>query len=150
MRVLIAENQSKARFALRVTLERQPGFKTVSEAVDAQDLLCQTEALHPDLLLLNWELTGTAAEEILCNLRKLCPQLFIIALSEKEEAREAAIKAGVNAFVSKADPPEQLLCAISAYCDREQARTIIAPETVNRGATEQTGSLDDSGVIVGK
>ncbi len=112
MRILIADDQSKVRFALRVTLERQPGFKTVSEAVDAADLYSQVLVMPPDLVLLDWELPGMAAEELLSSLRKVCPHLFVIALSGKEEAREAALKAGVNAFVSKTDAPDRLLSAI--------------------------------------
>ncbi len=127
MRVLIAENQSKVRFALRVTLERQPGFKTVSEAVDAQDLLCQAQALHPDLLLLDWELMDMAAAETLHNLHALCPHLFIIVLSGKQEAREAALEAGANAFVSKADSPDQLLAAINEFCQAYKPSIVPSP-----------------------
>jgi DNA-binding NarL/FixJ family response regulator len=49
VRVLIADGQSKVRFALRVLLERQPGFEVVGEAVYAQDLLTQVEASQPEL-----------------------------------------------------------------------------------------------------
>ncbi len=103
MRVLIAEDQPKVRFALRVTLERQPGFKSVSEVVDAIDLISQAEVMHPDLVLLDWELVGMAAEEMLNKLRTACSQLSVIALSGREESREAALKAGADAFVSKGD-----------------------------------------------
>ncbi len=115
MRILIADDQPKVRFALRVTLERQPGFKTVSEAVDAADLIAQAQAVPPDLVLLDWELPGMAVEEMLCSLRQVCPHLFVIALSGKDEAREAARQVGVNAFVSKTDSPDQLLSTIGEY-----------------------------------
>ncbi len=123
MRILIADDQSKVRFALRVTLERQPGFKTVSEAVDAADLMSQVRAMSPDLVLLDWELPGMGPEEILYDLRKVCQHLFVIALSGTEETREAALKAGVNAFVSKTDTPERLLSAIGEYWNREKDKT---------------------------
>ncbi len=120
MRVLIADAQPKVRFALRVTLERQPGFKTVSEAVDTVDLISQAQAIHPDLVLLDWELSGMDAEETLRNLRKACRHPFVIALSGTDEVRQAALQAGADAFVSKADPPDRLLSAIGEYWKREQ------------------------------
>lgn len=118
MRVLIAEHLSKVRFALRVTLERQPGLTSVSEISNAEELLSQAENMHPDLLLLDWELAGIDAENTLQRVRELCPQVLVIALSAKDQAREAALTAGVDAFVSKADPPERLLAAIGEYRKR--------------------------------
>ncbi len=115
MRVLIAEHLSKVRFALRVTLERQPGLASVSEVANADELLSQAENMQPDLLLLDWELADVDAEATLRRLRKVCPHLCIIALSAKDEMREAALKAGADAFVSKADPPERLLAAIAGF-----------------------------------
>jgi DNA-binding NarL/FixJ family response regulator len=118
MRVLIAESQSRVRFALRVTVERHEGLSEVSEVSDARELLSQTETMHPDLLLLDWELTG-AAPDTVGRLRELCPRVYIIALSEKDQAREAALEAGVDVFVSEAEPPERLLAALREYWNRQ-------------------------------
>jgi len=37
MRILLADNQSKVRFALRALLEQQPGLTVVGEAAEAGD-----------------------------------------------------------------------------------------------------------------
>jgi DNA-binding NarL/FixJ family response regulator len=115
MRVLLADDQPRVRFALRVLLEQQPGLTVVGEADDANDLLAQAEATHPDLVLLAWELPGLAAAGSLPALRTACPGLLVIALSGRPAARRSAIAAGADAFVSKADPPEQLLKTIDGY-----------------------------------
>jgi DNA-binding NarL/FixJ family response regulator len=107
MRILLADDQPRIRFALRVLLERQPGLKVVGEASDAEDLLAQTGMLLCDVVLLGWELPGLAAVGSVTNLRKMCPDL-----SGRPEARRAALAAGVDAFVSKIDPPDRLLAAI--------------------------------------
>jgi DNA-binding NarL/FixJ family response regulator len=118
MHILIADDQPKVRFALRVLLGRQPGCKVVGEAVNAEDLLAQSKTVCPDLVLLGWELPGLAAIDPLTALRRVCPDLIVIALSGRPEARRAALTAGADAFVSKADPPEQLLTAIDECCCR--------------------------------
>jgi DNA-binding NarL/FixJ family response regulator len=118
MRVILADNQTKVRFALRVLLERQLGLEIVGEAVNAQDLLRQTEAAHPDLILLGWELPGLSADSLLPGLRKLCPALVVIALSGRLGVRQVALSSGVNAFVSKSDPPERLLATIQGCCNQ--------------------------------
>ena len=112
MRILLADDQPKMRFALRLLLERQAGEDVVGEAVDTEELLVQAEASRPDLLLLDWELPGLPLVDLLPVLRGACPNLIVIALSGQPDARGAALLAGVDAFVSKGDPPERLLVAI--------------------------------------
>ena len=58
MRIMIADSQPKVRFALRVALEQRPGFKTISEAIDSEDLIVQSRVICPDLVMLDWELPG--------------------------------------------------------------------------------------------
>ena len=121
MRVLLADDQSKVRSALRLVLEQQPGVSILGEAVDVTGLLDWVKAACPDLVLLDWELPGLEADNpstgsgqgLLPTLRELCPRLSVIALSVRPEARRAALDAGVDAFVSKGDPPERLLAAVN-------------------------------------
>ena len=113
MRVLVADDQPKVRSALRLLLEQESGMSVVGEAVKAEDLLAQVEATQPDLVLLDWELPGLQGNDRLSILRTLRPQLKVIALSGKPEARRAAQAAGADAFVSKGDPPERLLAAVN-------------------------------------
>jgi DNA-binding NarL/FixJ family response regulator len=115
MRILLADSQPKVRFALRVLLEHHPGVELAGETANAEDLLAQVEALYPDLVLLSWELPGLVAVGSLPALRRACPGIRIVALSGRPEARQAALAAGADAFVSKSEPPEQLLAAIGNY-----------------------------------
>jgi two-component system capsular synthesis response regulator RcsB len=121
MRILLADNRSKVRFALRALLEQRRELEIVGEAVDAENLLAQAEATHPDLVLFDWGLPGRAAIDLLPALRQACPALSVIVLSGRTEAEDTALSAGADAFVSKADPPEHLLAAIANCWRRQQA-----------------------------
>lgn len=114
MRIQLADSQPRVRFALRALLEEQPGVWIVGEATHSRDLLAQVETVCPDLLLLSWELPGRPGEDLLVLLRGFCPQLPVIVLSGQRAARQAALAAGADAFVSKIAPPEGLLAAIEA------------------------------------
>jgi len=89
----------------------------VGEVAKAGDLMAQVEATQPDLALLDWELPGLQAvdpttgseQPVLSELRARCPHLWVIALSGRPEARQAALAAEVDAHVSKGDPVECLL-----------------------------------------
>jgi DNA-binding NarL/FixJ family response regulator len=118
MRILLAENRSRVRFALRSLLEEQPGIVVIGEVSDGQDLIAQAEADCPDLVLIDWDLPGIEEDDLLPALREICPDLTVIILSSRPEVKGAALAAGAQAFVSKADPPDQLLAAIQSVKDR--------------------------------
>jgi DNA-binding NarL/FixJ family response regulator len=121
MRIMLADDRPKTRFALRQLLDRQPGLQVVGEAKNAGELSAHLEAACPDLVLLDWELPDLArSASSLSALRTICPGLRVVALSGRPEAREAALTAGADAFVSKAGPPEWLLAAIEIEKERRK------------------------------
>ena len=109
LNIVIGDAQPRVRFGLHVLLEEQPGWRIAGEAVDVQALLDRIRDGCPDLVLLDWELPGMPAEELLATIRQACPDLRVIFMSGKDELREAALRAGADVFACKADPPEKLL-----------------------------------------
>lgn len=109
LNILIGDAQPRVRFGLHVLLEEQPGWRVAGEAIDAQALLDRICGGCPDLVLLDWELPGMSAEELLATIRRACPDLRVIFMSGKDELRDAALQAGADVFAYKADPPGKLL-----------------------------------------
>ena len=85
------------------------------EAEDVEQALEQVTGQRPDLVLLDWELPGQNGDSALVELRTAQPELVVIVLSGRPEARRAALAAGADAFVSKGDPPERLLAVVDEY-----------------------------------
>ena len=123
MRILLSDDQAQVRFALHMLLERQPGVEIVGEAVDAEELLVRASATRPDVVLVSWELPGLGEKDSLSALRQGCPDLIVVALSGRPEARRAALEAGADAFVSKTDPPERLMALIEQCHEQCNARS---------------------------
>lgn len=113
MNILVADDQPKVRSALKFLLEQDPGLKVVGEVAEAKALLPAVKASCPDVILLDWELPGLNSTGTLDVLRA-CSRLTVVALSGRPEARQAALAAGADAFVSKGEPPENLLMALDA------------------------------------
>ena len=124
MRILVADNRARTRFALRTLLGQRPGLCIVGEATDAAGLLAQVEAACPDLVLLDWGLRDLVADDLLPGLRTLCPGLRVIALSGRAEDEATVLAAGADAFVCKADPADCLLAAIDDSSCREPGRWV--------------------------
>jgi DNA-binding NarL/FixJ family response regulator len=115
VRILLADDQPKVCSALRLLLSQQPGIEVVGETAEADTLLANVENTDPDLILLDWELPGLSRNGGFSALRARYPNLKVIALSGRPEARGIALKAGADAFVSKVEPPEHLLGALSSF-----------------------------------
>ena len=114
MRILLADDQTRVCSALQVLLKQEPGVNVVGEASEAKELLAQVRATHPNLVLLDWGLPDLPTIGSLPALQTARPDLAVIVLSGRPEARQEALAAGADDFVSKVDPPEQLLMAIQA------------------------------------
>lgn len=113
IRVLIADDQPQVRSAMMLLLRQEPDVTVVGEASDVKQALELAAERQPDLVLLDWELPGQNGAAALAELRTVRPGVVVIALSGRPEARQAALTAGADAFVSKGDPPERLLEAVS-------------------------------------
>ena len=112
MKVILADNQPRVRFALRALLAQQAHVEIVGEARDVEMLQNLIDTAVPDLVILDWELPGLADFGSITALRANNPNLYIVVLSGHNDARQNAFDAGTNRFVSKTDPPEKLLAAL--------------------------------------
>ena len=115
MNILIGDAQPRVRFGLQWLFEQQAGWIVVGEVEDAQALLDAVCFRCPDLVLLDWELPGIPAEDLLTLIRQECPHLGVIFMSGRIELRPMALQAGADIFAYKADPPEKLLEQIRGY-----------------------------------
>jgi DNA-binding NarL/FixJ family response regulator len=112
MNVLLADDQVSERKALRRVLEQEPELCLVGEATEAESLLAQARAKHPDLVLLNWELPGLPVENRLAPLQTLDHPQKVVVFGEKMRTRQEALAAGANAYISKEEPLEWLLSSL--------------------------------------
>ena len=115
MNILIGDAQPRVRFGLQLLFEQQAGWIVVGEVEDAQALLDAVRFRCPDLVLLDWELPGMPAEDLLALIRQECPHLGVIFMSGRLELRPMALHAGADIFAYKADPPETLLEQIRGF-----------------------------------
>jgi DNA-binding NarL/FixJ family response regulator len=113
LHILLADDQANVRSALRLLLEQEPGIAIVGEAADATGLLLMVTERPANILLLDWELPGLPSRYLLRLLHNERPSLKIIAMSSRPEAHQAALQAGVSAFLNKGDPPEAVLDALA-------------------------------------
>ena len=109
MRLFIADARSEIRIALMMYLSREPGIQVTGIAIEAPGLLAQVRATQPDVVLLDWQLPGASMQDLLADIRRLAAPPKIVVLSVNPEIEAPALAAGADAFISKNEPPDQLL-----------------------------------------
>ncbi len=118
IRVLIADDCPRVRSALRFFIENEAAnCKVIGEVEDLRALQACANHKAVDLVLLDWELPGLPdTQEKVANcisqLHQTRQRLVVVAFSGYTESREEACEAGADGFISKIDPPEELIAML--------------------------------------
>ena len=115
-RILLADDNFDLRSALRLLLETRLRVKLIVEARDMENVLAKLEDLHPDCIILDWELPGRPTRKRVTVLRTLVPGLKVVALSARPESKQSALKEGVDGFISKTESPSVILDKLQKIC----------------------------------
>ncbi len=108
MRIVVADDETAVRSALKLLLEQDGCFQVVDEAADAASLVKAIEQVAADLLLLDWELPGLNVAFVKDLVVGKRPFTHIVAMSSRPEARKETQAAGIDSFISKSDPPNHV------------------------------------------
>ena len=133
MRILLAEHHRQVLKALKTLLKEKTDYTLVGEATDANHLLDQVEEISPELVLFAWDLPGRPSSEIIAALNALDPRPKVVVISSQLDVEEIAQNAGADVFVSKGDPPHNLLVALQ-----------LMQMEINERKTNNAGELDTS------
>jgi DNA-binding NarL/FixJ family response regulator len=125
IRVLVADDQPLVRTGLRMLLEAQPDFEVVGEAGDGGSAVQLTQALHPDVVLMDVRMPNTdgigATRELIkegADPDRLA-KVIILTTYHVDEAVYASLRAGASGFLLKDAAPEDLVNAIRAVAGGE-------------------------------
>jgi len=118
MRLFIAIADQGLRLAMQVFLHRETGMEVVGLAADSNKLLAQIEAVEPDVLLLDWQLSGKSVLELIREIRaqEFSTQIVVVSVRPEEEA--PFLSSGADAYIGKSSLPEELMDCLRTLRDR--------------------------------
>lgn len=111
-RVLIADDNVRARFGLRVLLSLRPEIEVVGEAGDGFEAVDMVRDRRPDVALMDVRMPLLDGLEATQQMKARWPQVRIILTSMVASHRAKALAAGADMFLPKGCPTEELLAAI--------------------------------------
>ncbi|MGB4781235.1 response regulator [Candidatus Methylomirabilis sp.] len=105
VRVVIADADAAFRELLREQFRLVPDLDIVGEARDGREALAAVGLLTPDILILDLDLPGLNALEVLLVILWSSPQTKVIVISRdgNEEAIREALRHGARGYVVKGD-----------------------------------------------
>jgi DNA-binding NarL/FixJ family response regulator len=133
VRILIVDDQPRARQGLRALLSAWPQVAEIREAGDGGEALRLIEEACPDLVLIDVKMPVLDGVEATRRIKERWPQVQVIVLSMSEEYGSQAHQAGAEAFAPKGDLGEQLraiLVAIDSCVQRLSAADQAGDEPI--------------------
>lgn len=111
-KVLIADDNVRARWGLRALLALRPEIEVVGEAADGLETVAMARDHQPDVVLMDIRMPLLDGLEATQRLKAGWPEIRIVLTSMVASHRAAAMDAGADAFVVKGSPTGELLAAI--------------------------------------
>ncbi|MDD5140630.1 MAG: response regulator transcription factor [Verrucomicrobiales bacterium] len=118
-KILIVDDHPMMREGLRSVIEHEPDMIVCGVAENANQAMEAVPKLAPDLALVDITLPGKSGLELVKDLKAMHPRLTILAISMHDESlyAERMLRAGANGYITKQQPPEELVKAIRQVLD---------------------------------
>jgi two-component system alkaline phosphatase synthesis response regulator PhoP len=121
-RILIAEDESSVRNAIRTFIEARSPFE-VCEAIDGNEAIHKAQTLKPDLVVLDLRMPIANGIEVASRLNISMPKTPVVVFTMFDDllGKPLAKMLGVAAVVPKSDGVGSLLGRIEALLDAQDA-----------------------------
>ena len=122
IRVLIADDHALVREGVGKLIAQEPDMEVAGDAADGGEAVRLADSLRPDVILMDAQMPVLDGVEATAVIHRDRPEIRVIGLSmfEAAERAQAMREAGAVDYVTKSDPPGELVAAIRrAACRRE-------------------------------
>jgi DNA-binding NarL/FixJ family response regulator len=120
IKILLVDDHRLMREGIRAMLLNHSTLRVVGEADSRLSALEQVRAIQPDVVVMDIHLPGENGIEISTQILTEFPRTKIIILSGDIElpSIQKALQIGVTGYLSKNDPPEEIVRAIQDVMDQ--------------------------------
>jgi DNA-binding NarL/FixJ family response regulator len=114
IRLLLVDDEPAVRRGLKMRFALEPDFEVVGEAGSVAEAISLTQALRPDVILMDVEMAGMDGILAIATLHQAAPHSAVVIFTLYDDAamRARAREAGAAALVAKHQTVETLLAAI--------------------------------------
>jgi DNA-binding NarL/FixJ family response regulator len=147
LRVVVADDHPVYREGLAMVLGSLPGVTVVGEAGDGHEAVALTEALRPDVVLMDLSMPGLGGVEATRRIMASTPgvQVLVLSMHEGADSVVAALRAGARGYLVKGATKVEVARALQevaaggavfgeGVAEQVLLRVRESPRTTRRGA----------------
>lgn len=141
IRIVLVDDHDIVRTGLKSFLEAQEGLQVVGEAGSGAEAIQVASGICPDVVVMDITMPGMDGLEATRQLKRLCPQVQVLALTVHEDKQYffEMLAAGATGYVTKQAAADELVSAIHAV---SQGNVYLQP-TLARWLLEDYRRLSD-------
>lgn len=141
--ILIAEDHTLLRAALRGLLAREPEFEVIGEADDGRAAVRLVSHCSPDIVLMDLHMPGYNGMEAIATIKRRHPKSKILVLTAHREREyvAASLKAGADGYLLKTAAAQELTHAVHQVL---AGHTYLAQEIARESLTHLLSSKDET------
>lgn len=117
--IMLVDDHDVVRTGLRSYLETQPGMQVVAEASDGAAAIQLAVEKRPNIILMDITMAGMDGLEATRQLKTLCPESQVLALTVHEDKQYfmEMLAAGASGYLTKQAAADELVAAIRAVAE---------------------------------
>lgn len=114
IRLLLVDDHDMVRLGLSTYLSMEEDLEVVGEAKNGKEALMQSEALHPDVILMDLQMDTMNGIEATAELQKLQrpPKVIVLTSFLDDEMLYPVLEAGAFSYLLKTSTAEEIAAAI--------------------------------------
>lgn len=126
-RLIVADDNPRARDGLRAILSTQPGIEIVAEASQGDEVLDLVEVLLPDVVLLDIRMPGMDGIQTARSIKAHWPWIRVVLISIYDECQDEALSSA-DVFLIKGCPAEELISVVMGTETAEHEHRLTCKE----------------------
>ena len=112
-RLVIADDNPRARHGLRTILTTRSDLEVVGEASQGDDAILLVQARQPDVALMDVRMPVMGGLQAARTIKNRWPKIRVVLISIYADYQSEALSAGADAFLVKGCPAEELLSILT-------------------------------------
>lgn len=123
MRIILAAREADLRLASQLLLTEEPNVNVVGTASTVSGVLALLEAYQVDVVILDSELSSRHTSEWIAEIKNSTSKPQIMLLSSKDLHPQIYSEIGVDAIVSKSEPPDRMVAAFRGLAAKRNSES---------------------------